>query len=66
MNEGMDIDENLLSEAQRLSGKSLRSDVINEALREFVKRKKQDEILRLFGSVDFDPKYEYKKYRRMR
>jgi hypothetical protein len=37
---------------------------VTEALREYVQRRKQARILDLFGKVDFDPKYDYKKQRR--
>lgn len=33
---------------------------------EAVQRRKQMEILELFGTIDFDPKYDYKKQRRKR
>ncbi len=36
---------------------------VNEALREFIQRRKQLEILKLFGTIDFDPEYDHKKGR---
>ena len=33
-------------------------------LEEYVQRRKQARILALFGKVEFDPKYDYKRQRR--
>jgi len=35
-----------------------------EALLKYVRRRKQAKIVELFGTVEFDPKYDYKKQRR--
>jgi len=37
---------------------------VTEALEEYIQRRKQARILELFGTVQFDPKYNYKKQRR--
>jgi hypothetical protein len=39
---------------------------VTEALEEYIQHRKQAKILELFGSVDFDPKYDYKKQRSRR
>lgn len=57
------IDEQLLEEALRLSGKKTKREVVNQALAEYVRIRKQKEILGLFGQIDFDPRYDYKKQR---
>jgi hypothetical protein len=33
---------------------------VTAALTEYVQRRKQLEIVKLFGTIDFDPKYDYK------
>jgi Arc/MetJ family transcription regulator len=58
------IDERLLNQALRVGGQRTKKDTVTEALREYVQRRKQARILDLFGKVDFDPKYDYKKQRR--
>jgi hypothetical protein len=58
------IDEDLLAEAQEIGGQATKKATVNEALREYIQRRKQLEIVSLFGSVVFDPKYDYKKQRR--
>ena len=57
------IDPRLLEEAQKAGNLKTKKDTVNAALREFIQRRKQAEILKLFGTVDFDPGYDYKKGR---
>jgi len=58
------IDDRLLAEAQRIGGQRTKKATVTEALEEYIQRRKQAQILELFGTVDFDPKYDYKKQRR--
>ena len=57
------IDDRLLQEAQRVGGHRTRKATVTEALEEYIQRRKQVAILNLFGTVDFDPEYDYKKQR---
>ena len=57
------IDENLLAEAQCLGGFRTKKLTVNEALKEFINRHKQKEIIDLFGKIDIDTDYDYKKGR---
>ena len=54
------IDQELLAEALAIGKLKTKKATVNEALREFVQRRKQLEILDLFGTIDFDPDYDYK------
>ncbi len=58
------IDDELLHEALELSGLKTKKETVNLALKEFVNRRKQSEILELFGKMDPDPDYDYKKGRK--
>jgi Arc/MetJ family transcription regulator len=58
------IDDELLSEALRVGGQRTKKDTVTQALQEYVQRRKQARILDLFGKVDFDEKYDYKRQRR--
>ena len=60
------IDGKLLAAAVRAGGHATKRAAVNEALREYVQRRKQLKILELFGTVDLDPSYDYKKQRRRR
>ncbi len=57
------IDDELLNEAVEVSGLKTKKDTVNLALREFVDRRKQQEIIGIFGKMDPDPDYDYKRGR---
>ncbi len=57
------IDDDLLSEAQKIGKHKTKKNAVNEALREYIERRKRKEIIFLFGNVDIDPAYDYKKER---
>ena len=58
------IDPELLDEALQIGGLKTKKDTVNQALTEFVQRRKQQEITRLFGTLPWDEDYDYKKGRR--
>jgi len=58
------IDDRLLDEALRIGGQRTKKDTVTQALEEYVQRRKQAQILELFGKVDFDPKFNHKQQRR--
>jgi Arc/MetJ family transcription regulator len=60
------IDDDLLRQALRLGKQRTKKATVNEALREYVERRKRLKALDLFGAVDFDPSYDYKAERRKR
>ncbi|MBU1172356.1 MAG: type II toxin-antitoxin system VapB family antitoxin [Proteobacteria bacterium] len=57
------IDPNLLQKALEISGLKTKKETVNLALQEFINRHKQIELLDLFGKMDPDPSYDYKKGR---
>ena len=50
----LQIDEALLDEAMRLSGARTRTDAINRALGEFVRRQERELLRQELGSFDLD------------
>ncbi|MCU1246045.1 MAG: hypothetical protein JWN02_1955 [Acidobacteria bacterium] len=60
------IDAGLLAEAQRVGGHRTKKATVTEALQEYIQRRRQAKILELFGTIELDPKYDYKKQRRKR
>ena len=60
------LDDALLNEALKIGGKATKRETVTEALREYIDRRKQGAILESFGTVDYDPTYDYKKQRRRR
>ena len=57
------IDDKLLNVALEISGLKTKKDTVNLALKEFVDRHKQQEIIEIFGKMDPDADYDYKKRR---
>lgn len=60
----LDLDPALVQEALTIGGRRTKKEAVTEALREYIDRRKQAQITRLFGRVDYDTKYDYKKQRR--
>jgi Arc/MetJ family transcription regulator len=60
------IDDELLEQALTVGGYRTKRETVNEALREFIQRRQRLELVKLFGRVDYDPKYDYKAERRSR
>ena len=58
------IDDNLLEEARIVGKHATKKAVVNEALAEYVQRRKQAEIINLFHKIDYDPDYDYKAQRK--
>ncbi|HON78703.1 MAG TPA: type II toxin-antitoxin system VapB family antitoxin [Spirochaetota bacterium] len=57
------IDDNLLKDALKIGGLKTKKDTVTLALKEFIQRRKQQEIIELFGTIDYDENYDYKKSR---
>ena len=58
------IDDNLLQEAKDISKHKTKKAVVTEALEEYIQRRKQIRITKLFGSVEYDEAYNYKEQRK--
>jgi Arc/MetJ family transcription regulator len=58
------IDDRLIEEARKTGGHKTKKEAVTRALEEYVRYHKQQKILSDFGTVDFDPKYDYKAERR--
>lgn len=59
-----DIDDALLEEARRVGGHRTKKATVTEALQEYIQRRKQKEILKLFGTIEYENDYEPKNYRK--
>lgn len=58
------IDDRLIEEAQRLGRHRTKKEAVTVALDEYIRRHKQQAVLALFGSIEYDEKYDYKRERR--
>ena len=58
------IEPGLIEEAQEVGGHKSKKEAVTVALREYIGRRKQLRILELFGTIDYDPAYDYKAARK--
>jgi Arc/MetJ family transcription regulator len=57
------IDDRLLNEALEIGGYKSKKDTVNAALDEFIKRRKTNDLINIFGTIEYDSSYDYKKMR---
>jgi Arc/MetJ family transcription regulator len=60
MASNLDIDDALLTEALNIGGFKSKKETVNQALKEFIQRRKANEIIKRFGTIDYDPNYDFK------
>jgi len=58
------LDDTLIEAAVRVGKHPSKKAAVTRALEEYVRRHQQQEILDLFGTIDYDPDYDYKEQRR--
>lgn len=59
----LQLDDRLIKEAVRLGNHRTKRAAVTQALSDYIRHLRQDRILDLFGKVDFDPGYDYKRQR---
>ena len=57
------INDQLLNNALEIGGFRSKKDTVNAALAEFIQRRKAEDIIDLFGKVEFDEAYDHKMMR---
>ena len=57
------IDDRLLTKALKIGGYKSKKDTVNAALDEFIKRRKAIELIDIFGTIEYEASYDYKKMR---
>ncbi|MGH9509546.1 MAG: type II toxin-antitoxin system VapB family antitoxin, partial [Terriglobales bacterium] len=60
------LDDRLIEEARRTGRHRTKKEAVTAALQEYVRRRRQLRLLKLFGTIDYDPAYDYKAARRRR
>lgn len=58
------LDDDLISEAQRIGHHRSKKDAVIHALRDYIKHHQQQEVTAFFGGIDIDEQYDYKARRR--
>jgi hypothetical protein len=59
----LSIDPKLIDRALAVSGEKTKKAAVTKALQEFIARREQRRILRLFKALEWDPAYDYRKER---
>ena len=59
----LDLDPALVEEALAVGGRRTKKEAVTEALKEYIARRRQAAIAGLFGTIRYDPGYDYKKQR---
>jgi hypothetical protein len=57
------IEDWLIEEAKLIGKHKTKKGAVTEALLEYIQRRKQSEVLRIFNTIDYDQDYDYKKQR---
>lgn len=58
------IDDQLINQAVKLGHHQSKKAAVTAALKEYIQHHQQRQIASLFGQIEFDPDYDYKKERR--
>jgi hypothetical protein len=61
MDTNLAINETLLDKALELGGFRSKKDTVNAALEEFIRRRKAEDVIDLFGKIEYESDYDYKK-----
>jgi Arc/MetJ family transcription regulator len=59
----LQLDDRLIREAAALGNHRTKKEAVTRALTDYISHLRQDRILDLFGKVEFDPAYDYKRQR---
>ena len=63
MDTSLTIDNQLLEIAFHIGGFKTPKETVNIALEEFIKKRKVEELIDVFHTIDFNSDYDYKKLR---
>ena len=59
----LSVDPDLIERALQVSGERTKKAAVTKALQEFIARRRQKELLVLFGTLEWDERYDYKAQR---
>ncbi|NLY17657.1 MAG: type II toxin-antitoxin system VapB family antitoxin [Clostridiaceae bacterium] len=63
MRTNIDLDDKLVEEAFELSSAKTKKELIHMALEEFIENRKRLNLMDLYGKIQFDEHYDYRKMR---
>ena len=59
----LQLDDRLIAEAAALGKHRTKKEAVTQALTDYIRHLRQERILDLFGRIDFDTAYDYKRQR---
>lgn len=59
----LQLDDNLIMKAVQLGGHKTKKEAVSKALLEYVQQLEQERVLSLFGTVEYEADYDYKRQR---
>ena len=66
MSTNLAIDDKLIEDARLVGQHRTKKAVVTEALQEYIQRRKQVEIIKLFGTIEYESDYNYKEQRKIK
>lgn len=54
------IDDRLIEEARKVGHHRTKKEAVTAALDEYIRRRRQLDVIQMFGKVDYDESYDYK------
>lgn len=60
------IEPELLDEAQRVGRHRTKRETVNQALREYIQRRRRLKAVAAFGTIAFKPRFDHKRLRKAR
>jgi Arc/MetJ family transcription regulator len=58
------LDDRLIEEARKLGRHRTKKETVTAALDEYIERRRQQNILSLFGTIEYEARHDYKRERR--
>jgi hypothetical protein len=58
------IDDTLIIQAKKLGNHRTKKEAVTQALQQYIKYMKQLQVINIFGKIDIDSDYDYKKQRK--
>lgn len=59
----LQLDDRLIAKAAKLGNHRTKKAAVTQALVEYIRHLEQEKITPLFGTIEYDPSYDYKKQR---
>lgn len=63
MRTNIKIDDNLMNEAFRVSNLQTKTEIVHQAIKEFIQKRKKKDLSELAGKITFFEDYDYKTMR---